>query len=446
MEIIIIGAGDIGYQSARRFSKEKHNIALIESNEALANFASDTLDAFVITGNGCSSSVLKDAGVEKADVLAALTDNDEVNILACKIAKKHGVKTTIARVRNPEYLFEDHVISKEEFGVDHFLQPEKETADTIVRLIRQSNTTDIIEFEGGKLKFFGLRLDSSSSLLHKKLMDLGKELDNPPLTVTAIKRGQNTIVPKGSDILLPGDQIYMVCAPYYQDTALEYLGKTKKQIENILVIGGGLTATFVAMELDGEINMKIIESDEKKARAIAEKLNKSLVIHGDGSNLDLLMSESLDSMDQFIAITGDDETNIITSIVAQHIGVKRTVSLIKKSEYLPLTPALNLDAVVSKQQITVNAITRLIKGGGIAKFAELPGLDAEIVEFVVKEKSKVTRKPIMQLKIPKGAVLGAILRDEELIIPKGNTQIIAGDKVVVFSLPDSFPSVESLFE
>lgn len=446
MEIIIIGAGDIGYQSARRFSKEKHNIALIENNEELATFASDTLDAMVITGNGCSSNILIDAGVEQADVLAALTDNDEVNILACKIAKKHGVKTTIARVRNPEYLSEDHIIPKEEFGVDHFLQPEKETADTIVRLIRQSNATDIIEFEGGKLKFFGLRLDNNSSLLHKKLMDLSIELDNPPLTVTAIKRGQNTIVPKGSDILLPGDQIYMVCAPHYQDTALEYLGKKKKQIEDILVIGGGLTATFMAMELDGEINMKIIESSEKKAREIAEKLNKSLVINGDGSNLDLLLSENLDSMDQFIAITGDDETNIITSIVAQHIGVKRTVTLIKKSEYLPLTPALSMDAVVSKQQITVNAITRLIKGDGIAKFAELPGLDAEIVEFVVKEKSKIIRKPIMELKIPKGAVLGAILRDEELIIPKGNTQIQVGDKVVVFSLPDAFPSVESLFE
>lgn len=446
MEIIIIGAGDIGYQSARRFSKEKHNIALIESNEELANFASDNLDALVITGNGCSPSVLFEAGVNKADVLAALTDNDEVNILACKIAKKHGVKTTIARVRNPEYLSEDHVIPKEEFGVDYFLQPEKETADTIVRLIRQSNATDIIEFEGGKLKFFGLKLDNSSSILHKKLMDLSIELNNPPLTVTAIKRGQHTIVPKGNDILLPGDQIYLVCAPHYQDTALEYLGKQKKSIENILIIGGGLTATFVAMELDGEINIKIIEKDEKKAIAIAEKLNKSLVIHGDGSNLDLLMSENLDVMDQFIALTSDDETNIITSIVAQHIGVKRSVSLIRKSEYLPLTHALSLDAVVSKQQITVNAITRLIKGEGVAKFAELPGLDAEIVEFVVKDKSKITRKPIMHLKIPKGAVIGAILRDDQLIIPKGDTHIQADDKVVVFSLPEAFASIESLFD
>lgn len=446
MEIIIIGAGDIGYQSARRFSKEKYNIALIESNETLAEFASDTLDAMVITGNGCSAEKLLEAGVEQASVLAALTDNDEVNILACKIAKKYGVKTTIARVRNPEYLSEQHVVTKEEFGVDHFLQPEKETADTIVRLIRQSNATDLIEFEGGKLKFLGLRLDNDSPLLNKKLMDLSKELDNPPLTVTAIKRGQHTIVPKGSDILLKGDQIYMVCAPHYQDKALEYLGKKKNAIENLLVIGGGLTATFMATQLEDEINIKVVEKDVQKANIIAEKLHKSLVINGDGSNLDLLMSENLDAMDQFIAITGDDETNIITSIVAQHIGVKRTVTLIKKSEYLPLTHALSLDAVVSKQQITVNAITRLIKGEGIAKFAELPGLDAEIVEFIVRDKAKITRKPIMELKIPKGAVIGAILRNDKLIIPKGNTVIEKDDNVVVFSLPDAFPSVESLFE
>lgn len=228
MEIIIIGAGDIGYQSARRFSKEKHNIALIESNEELAEFASDTLDAMVITGNGCSVAKLIEAGVERTDVLTALTDNDEVNILACKIAKKYGVETTIARVRNPEYLSEDSIITKEELGVDHFLQPEKETADAIVRLIKQSNATDLIEFEGGKLKFFGLRLDNSSNLLHKKLMDLSIELKNPPLTVTAIKRGHSTIVPKGNDILLPGDQIYMVCDPNYLDTAMDYLGKKKK--------------------------------------------------------------------------------------------------------------------------------------------------------------------------------------------------------------------------
>lgn len=446
MEIIIIGAGDIGYQTARRFSKEKHNISLIESNETLAEFASNNLDAFVITGNGCSSSVLLDAGVERADVLAALTDNDEVNILACKIAKKYGVRTTIARVRNPEYLSDGHIISKEEFGVDYFLQPEKETAETIVHLIRQSNVTDVIEFEGGKLKFIGLKLNDSSELLNKKLMDLSIELHNPPLTVTAIKRGKNTIVPKGSDILLAGDQIYMVCAPHYQETAMEYLGKKKQLTENILIIGGGLTATFVASFLEGEVNMKIIEKDAKKALELASKLTKPLVINGDGSNLELLLSENLEAMDQFIAISGDDETNIITSIVAQHIGVKRTVTLIKKSDYLPLTPALGMDAVVSKQQITVNALTRYIKGDGIAKFAELPALDAEIVEFVVKEKSKITKKPIMHLKIPKGSVLGAILRDDELIIPKGNTQIMAGDKVVVFSLPDSFSKIESLFE
>ncbi|TNE34756.1 Trk system potassium transporter TrkA, partial [bacterium] len=441
-----IGAGDIGYQTARRFSKEKHNIVLIESNEAIADFASNNLDAIVINGNGCSSSVLIEAGVKHTDVLASLTDNDEVNILACKIAKKHGVRTTIARVRNPEYISDTHIISKTELGVDYFLQPEKETAETIVHLIRQSNVTDVIEFEGGKLKFLGLKLDDSSQLLNKKLMDLSTELDNPPLTVTAIKRGKETIVPKGSDILLAGDQIYMVCAPHYQETAMEYLGKKKQLTENILIIGGGLTATFVASQLEGELNMKIIEKDPKKALELASLLTKPLVINGDGSNLELLLSENLESMDQFIAITGNDETNIITSIVAQHLGVKRTVTLIKKSDYLPLTPALGMDSVVSKQQITVNALTRYIKGEGVAKFAELPALDAEIVEFVVKEKSKITKKPIMHLKIPKGVVLGAILRDDKLIIPKGNTQIIAGDKVVVFSLPDSFLKIESFFE
>lgn len=445
MEIIIIGAGDIGYQLAKRLSVEKYNISLIESDGSLVEYAADSLDAFVIEGSGSSLEKLKEAGVENCDVMAALTDNDEVNILACKIAKKFGCETTIARVRNPEFLNNQHILSNDDFGVDFFIQPEKETAEAIVRLIKQSNATDIIEFDDGKIKLLGLRLDRYATVLNTKLKDLGQNLGNPPITVVAIKRRQFTIIPKGDDIFRPGDQIFMVCSPDYQDKALELLGKKGNKIEDILMIGGGMTATFIAEAIENDINLKIIEKDQKKAEALAKRLKRSLVINGDGSDLDLLTQESLAEMDEFVAITGDDETNIITSLVAHHLEVDRTITLVKKSEYLPLTPALSMDAVVSKQQITVNAIQKLIRRKQIAMFAELPGVDAEIVEFIASDDSKIVKKPIKDQKFPKGIIIGAVLRNNEMIIPKGDVHVQPDDKVIVFSKPEVFEDIEKYF-
>jgi trk system potassium uptake protein TrkA len=446
MNITIAGAGNIGFQLAKRFNfLDNSSITIIESSPERAALAQDSLDALVVRGNAAKQTVLIDANVQNADVFAALTDKDELNLIACKIAKKLGAKNTIARVKKTDYISDEFCLNSQELGVDLIIQPEKETANAIIKLIKMSSTTDTIDFEDGKIRFSGIRLDESAPILKIPFSELGQKYNNPPLRVVAIKRGQFTIIPRGSDRLQKGDQVFFISHNNYINEALDFFGKKNSKIDDILIIGGGQIGRFIAKELEGIINIKIIESDENKANKLAENLKKSLVIHGDGSDLDLVVSEGLKEMDEFIAVTGDDETNIITSIVARHIKVPRTITLISKNEYLPLAPAIGLDAIVSKQQITVNSIESFLKKKLVANVAEIPGVDAEIIEFIVNKNSKITKNPLKKISFPNQSIVGAVLKNDELVIPTGDTKIEEGDKVIVFTLPKSLKAVEKLF-
>ena len=445
MNITIVGAGNIGFQLAKRFNIVKGNITIIENRHERAQIARDNLDALIIEGTAVKQSVLKSANVDKADVFAALTNNDEVNIVSCQIAKKLGAQTTVARVKNTEYISKDFVLKAEDFGIDLLIQPEQETAEAIIRLIELASSTDAVEFEDGKVKFTGLRLDAAAPVLRIPFSELGQKYKDLPMRVVAIKRGQYTIIPRGDDMLMKGDQIFFICHKDHMNDALKHFGKKGTNVENIMVIGGGQIGTFISKELENRLNIKIIENNEAKANDLAEAAQDVLVIKGDGSDLDLLTMEGLTEMDEFIAVTGDDETNIITSIVARHLKVPRTITLISKNEYLPLAPSLGMDAVVSKQQITVNSIERFLKRRHVANIAEIPGVDAEIIEYIADHRSKIIKKPLRKINFPKNAIVGAVLKDDELVIPTGETKIEPDDKVIVFSLPQAVKSVEKLF-
>lgn len=445
MNIVIVGGGDIGFNLAKRLSIEKHNITLIERDNSKIEYAREHLDAMIVHGDGASWTVLERAGVRDADIVAALTDSDTANIVACKLAKKVSTATTIARVRNPEFLEPGFVMEPAELGVDQFIQPEQETAQAVVRLIRQASATDIVEFEGGKIELLGIRLEHGSPILHKPLKDLSQHYGDPPLRVVAIVRNHQTVIPRGDDIFVVGDRLFAVCDPEYINTFMELSGKSGKPVEDVMILGGGLVGQFIAKSLEGECNVKVIESRDDKSSEIAEDLVDSLVIHGDGTDLDLLSSEGIAEMDAFIAVTGDDETNIITSLVAQHLQVQRTVALVAKTEYLPITQTIGMDTLVSKQLMTVNAIQKFIRTQQVADVVTLPGIDAEVIEFIAQAKSKITGKPLNKVKFPVNAIIGAILREDTFIIPKGNTQVREGDKVVVFTLPNAVHAVERMF-
>lgn len=447
MNIVIVGAGDIGYNLAKRLSYEKHNITIIEKDKNKVMQVKENLDAIACEGSGSNPKILKDIAINQADVLVALSDVDEVNILACKFAKVSGVPLTIARVREIDFVLSNDILSKDELGVDYFIQPEMLTANAIVRLVRQSSATDIIDFEQGKVQLIGIRLETDNPILKIPLKDIWNEISDRHLNIVAIKRRQFTIIPRGDDYLLKGDQIFIICEPNHIPDALKLFKKTNVKIENLMLIGGGLIGRLVAKQLCKNINTKIIEINKNKSMELAENLPDALVINGDGADFDLLSFEGIQDMDELITVTGDDETNIMTSLVANHLKVPRTITLIKKLEYSTIGFSIGLNSVISKQLITINTIQKLIRSQNVAFFAELPGLDAEIIEYIVPENSKITKKQLKQLSFPSKAIIGAVIRHNgQLEIPKGDTEIFAKDRVIVFCMPQAINNVNRFFE
>ncbi len=446
MNIVVIGAGDIGYNLVKKLTPERHNISIIELDYSRFKRANENLDALIIEGNGSSLRTLENANIREAHILAAISNSDESNIIACQIAKKIGVPLTIARVKNSEFLSKNFVLTKSELGVDYLIQPELITTHTIVRLIKQANATDLLELENGKLLIVGLRLDKKAEVLDIPLRDLGKKFNNPPFNVVAIKRRLFTIIPRGEDRLLNTDQIFVMLQRDYLQEGMRLLGKSERSLTNIMIIGGGFVGKNITKELENQVNIKIIEKDERKCDQLSAELKRSLVINGDGSDLDLLAYEGITDMDEFIAVTGDDEVNIITCLVANHLKVQRTIALIKKSEYTSLMPAIGIHSVVSKQLITVNAIQKFIHSSQLSYFAEIPGIDAEIFEFTASKRSKIIGRQLKDLNLPKSAIIGAIIKQsDDIVIPKGNSIIEASDKVVVLALSSAIKEIEKLF-
>ena len=446
MNITIIGAGDIGFHLAKRLATDRHDITVVERDAHRVKRAAEQLDAIVVEGHGSSHRILEEARIQDSDILAAMTNNDEVNILACQIAKKTGVDVCIARVRNPEYTMPDYILSEEDLGVDLVIHPEKETAESVVRLIRQSVATDVIDFAEGKAQLLGLRLEQSSPILQTPLKELTNQYQHVSQRIVAISRKGRTLIPGGEDILKAGDQLYIICDPNSIPEIMEITGKTETQIEDVMILGGGLVGQFIASQLGKDINTKVVESNAARSEEIANILPNSLIIHGDGTDIDLLATEGLMDMDAFVAVTGDDETNIISTLVARHLEVPRTIALVNNVDYLPITPTIGMDAVVSKQVITVNAVERFIRHRMVASLASLPEVDAEIIEYLASEQSRITKAPLKDIRFPDAAIVGAVLRNEEFIIPTGATEIQPGDKVVVFALPVAQRDVARLFK
>jgi trk system potassium uptake protein TrkA len=443
--IIIIGAGEVGYNLARMLCYEKHDVVLIEQDSKKVKRAQDNLDIQVITGNGCSFNILKNAGIDKADMIVAVTDKDEVNLIACLIAQQFNVAKKIARVRNKEYCLEDAPINAKKLNIDLIIHPESEVARAVVNLLKQTAATDIIEFADGKIILIGIKLDEKCAFLNKPIELLA--LNNPEVIfrIVAIQRRDRTIIPGGSDIFMNGDRIYVTTEKKSLSELLKITGKENVRIENIMILGGGQIGAEIARQLENEINIKIIESNADKSDSLADNLQKSLIIRGDGRDINLLALEGIIDMDGFISATGDDETNIISCLMAKHLKVPRIISLINKTDYIPIIPTIGIDAYVSKQMVTVDNILKFIRRGSIISVASIPGIAAEALEIVARVNSKITKKDIRKIEFPKGAILGAVLRKEKFFIPVGISRIQAGDKVVVFALPPAIKEVEKLF-
>ncbi len=445
MHIIVIGAGHVGFNLTKLLSFEKHDVVIIEKDNERYIRAAEALDAHTIHGNGTSYKLLEQAGIKNADLLVAVTSNDEVNMLAALLAKKYGVAKTIARVKNIEFLDPNCPLNADKMNIDMIIHPESETATGAVRLLKQTAANHLIEFAEGEIILIGIQLDRDLDILRKPLIELGKEFSEVEFRTVAILRKETTKIPGGSDMFLPNDRIFIVVPKNKIDQAIKMFGKENQSMENIMILGGGQTGYLIARELEREFNVKIIESDPEASMDLAERLPKSLVIKGDGLDINLLALEGIIDMDAFIAVTGEDETNIVASLMAKHLRVPKIISLINKTEYSPIIPTIGIDAYLSKQMLTVNSILKYIRRGQIVSVASIPGTPVEAIELIPNEGSKITRKKLSEAKIPKNCILGAVQRNDEVFIPMGDTQIKAGDKVVLFALPSAIHDVEKIF-
>lgn len=446
MNILILGAGEIGFLLANKLIESNHNITLIETDPFIAQKANDYLDANILVGNAADYELLKRANIQSIDVMAAVTNNDEVNIISSIICKKMGVKTVISRVKKFEYTSNDFPLRGFLFGPDLIIQPEKETAKAIIQLVNNTTATNYHEFEGGKIKIVGIRVDKSYEKAGIKLIELGSQIKELSFIILALLRAETTVIPKGNDFIIPGDQIFFACENQNLDKVLHFFGKSQSKHDNVMIVGGGLIGQYISQELEKSMNVKIIEIDYKKSKLLAQNLKKTLIINSDATDLDILLQENLSEMDEFISVTSSDETNIISSKLAQHNGVPRTITLIKKYDYLKMASSIGLDSVISKQVITVNTIRQFIQRQKVSSYAEILGLDAMVLELETNIKSKIIKKPLMNLNFPEKSVIGAIIKPNGNVeIPTGMSQIEAGDKVVIFFSPEKQSEIEKLF-
>ncbi len=446
MKIIIAGAGEVGYHLAKHLSNENHDITVIDLDSSSLDRVDSVMDVLTVVGSSTSLNILKKANCEKTDLLVSVTSKESINVTTAILAKKLGAKKTIARVENAEYVSEENQQIFKNIGIDHLIYPEELAAFELVKLIQRAAATDVIEFENGKLSLIGLKLEAKLPIIRKTVQEIANSIGQITFRVVAIHRGIRTIIPTGKDIFLPNDQIFVITTHEGIEEIIKLVGKDQTQLNNIMFLGGGKIGRIAAKLLESSINIKLIESDKDKAFELADHLEKTLVIQGDGRDIDLLAQEGIVDMNGFVAVTNDAETNIITCLMAKHLGVSKTIALVDNVDYIPLTQTIGLDSLINKKLIAANNILKFIRKSNIISIATLQGIDAEVMEFFAKPNSPVTKKQVKDLNFPENAIIGGIIRDDEAFITIGNSKIEPGDKVVVFSLPGTVHKVEKLFQ
>jgi trk system potassium uptake protein TrkA len=446
MKIIIAGAGEVGYHLAKQLANENHDITIIDLDNTSLERVDSVTDVLTVLGSSTSLKTLRKANCEKTDLLVAVTSSESVNVNTAIIAKKLGAKKTIARVENAEYVSDENSLHFNSMGIDHLIYPEELAAFELVKLIQRAAATDIIEFEDGKLSLIGLKLEPDLPIIRKTIQEVAHSVEKVSFRVVAIHRGVRTIVPSGNDIFLPNDQIFVITTHGGIEDIVKLLGKDQSRLNNIMFLGGGKIGRIAARLLENNINLKMIESEKEKSIELADYLKKTLIIQGDGRDIDLLAQEGIVDMNGFVAVTDDAETNIITCLMAKHLGVKKTIALVDNVDYIPLTQTIGLDSLINKKLIAANNILKFIRKANIISIATLQGIDAEVMEYVAKPNSAVTNKIVRDLKFPTNAIIGGFIRNDEAYISVGDSQIEVDDKVVVFSLPGSIQKVEKFFQ
>jgi len=446
MLAIIIGAGKIGYSIAQILSQENHDVVVIEKNDERRKIIQDQLDIQTVQGSGSCGKVLEDAGIMNAGMVVAVTEVDELNIVACLTAKQYGVKKTVARVRNPDYVGDERAANSF-LGIDLVINPERVTAQQIAKLIEVPEAINVEYFANKKVQLLELKVTESFYIANKKLKHLNIQY---PFLIVAILRNGQMLIPGGEDIIYPDDLIFVMAKTDDMENIEELIGTKRAAIENIVILGGGRVGYYLAKRLEEKSkrikSIKIIEKDLKQCYELANILNHTLILHGDGTDTELLKDEQIGQADLFVAVTSDDKANLLVSLIAKHLGVKKTICQIQRSDFAPLVEQVGIDIAVTPRELAAAAILKSIRRGKIVSITLLGCDKAEVIEMIVSENCSNVNIPFKNSKFPKGAILGAILRDDQAIIPTGEEQIRVGDQVIVFALPQAIKAVEQFFD
>ncbi|MFC1580351.1 Trk system potassium transporter TrkA [Thermodesulfobacteriota bacterium] len=455
--ILILGLGGVGYYLAKRLVHEGYEITVIESESKRAGLADGDLDARVIQGNAMSVQCWREADAENMDYLIAVTDNDAVNMMASIIADRFGIQRKIARVRSLEFGGNDSLLNAKDLKIDLIIHPEELAAQEIVRLIKIRAGNDIIDIAEGAIQVMATRIHDASPLAHKKLKEISGIYHDFPFRVVAVARGITTIIPGGEEEILPQDQVFIMAGTKDLPRLMELVDVKQQHRHRVMILGGGLIGHRVAELLEETIEVRLIEKDEECAKALSLSLKHAEILHGDGSNANVLLRAGLLDMDTFITTTGDNETNIMSCLLAKHLmtthDLKRegkqskSIALVNKEDYLVLAATMGSDITLNSKILAGNEIIKFIRRGELLSVAHLHGFDAEVVEIIAAPNSPITKKPLFELdpEFHGKILVGAAFRDGEWQIAVGDTHIQDNEAVIVFCASLHLKDVQKLF-
>lgn len=446
MKVIIVGAGEVGFHIASHLALENKDVVVIDKNAAATRRISDNLDVQIVLGSGSSPVVLEEAGIQQAEIILAVTNSDETNLVACLVANILSPSTKkLARIRNADFDEYHNNFREQAPLIDTIINPDIEVVKTIHRLMSVPGAVDIGEFADGRLKFVGVNLKDDSQLAGARLLDLPAIIGEARPLIAAVVREDELIIPRGEDRLMSEDLVYFISEEDKLLDTLSLFNKVDQPVKRSLIIGGGRIGYRLARLLEEHsIYCKIIERNPDRCTYLAERLNKAIVLHGDGSDQELLTEENIQDMDIVITLTQDEETNILASLLAKRMGVRKTITRISKFSYFPLTNAIGIEQVVSPRLSAINTILQHIRKGKVLSAISIKGEQAEVIEAVALETSDIVEKPLRDVSFPKGAMVAGIIHNDNIIIPTGESTIQPDDRVIIFARREAIPKIEKI--
>jgi len=446
LKIIIVGAGEVGFHVASHLTLENKEVVVIDKDPAAIRRVSDSLDVQALEGSGSSPVVLEEAGIQDAEIILAVTDSDEANLVACLVANTLSPTTKkLARVRNGDFDKYHDILREHAPHIDNIINPEIEVVKTIESMMRVPAAADVGEFADGRIQFIGIYLDKTSRLAGIKLAELPDKVTNARPLIAAVVREEELIIPRGNDRLMPGDLVYFICEKDKLQETLAVFDKHDQPANRVLIVGGGNIGLRLAKRLEEEAKYcKIIEKDADRCVLLAESLNKAVVLCGDGSDQELLTEENIQDMDVAVTLTDDEETNILASLLAKRMGAKKSITRISKFSYFPLMKAIGIEQVVSPRLSAINTILQHIRRGKVLSAISIKGEQGEVMEALALETSDIVDKPLSQIAFPKGALVAGIIRRDEIIIPSGDSVIQPEDRIIIFARRQAIPKIEKI--